>query len=159
MWQRSASLLLLVVTAGCASAPKLIPAPPERAQNAPLPVGVEVPGTQPAIDGPWLLVHEGERPVAYNLETGKRVVITAMGPSVEGVSVGGGKVVWADLRDDPAVSSKPGQLPQINQLNRQIMLYDLASGKVSQVTHDRAAQIGGLERRAQRPPWSLARVW
>ncbi len=134
-------LLLLLVT-GCAAGRMPGPQPqgPE-SQTAPLPIRTEFSGHVADVDGPWLVVQNGDQLTAHNLDTGKSVAIPTRGPLWGGYAVGGGKAVWSDLRNDPHVSGIQEQQTQPNLWNWDVMVMDLATGDVRQVTQNAGAQL------------------
>lgn len=150
-------LLLLLLLTGCATgrppgpeprAPEPESAPqsaasvsPDRAKNAPFPIRAEFPGHAADLDGAWLVVQSGDKLTAHNLETGQNIPIPTRGRLWGGFAVGGGKVVWSDLRNDPRVNGIQEQQMQPNLWNWDVMAMDLATGEVRQVTHDKGAQL------------------
>lgn len=146
-------LLLLLLAAGCTdvgparTGPQAQPGATtrgnpaqDRARNAPFPILAEFPAQEVEMDGPWLVAQSGDKLTAYNLETGQVLPVPTRGRLWSGFSAGGGKVVWADLRNDPRVDgAQEGQM-QPNLWNWDIMLMDLATGELRQLTRDSAAQ-------------------
>lgn len=136
-WPLTALLLLLLVA--CAAEKP----PASEAPYAPRSADSEFPGSGVAIDLPWVVVQGAGGLSAHNLESGKAVAIPVQGRQIVGFAVGGGKVVWSDLRHeprDPAGKDAHGQPLQAVRLNWDVMLLDLASGEVRQLTADPAAQ-------------------
>lgn len=143
MMRRLALGLVLLALIGCARQPEPInqmkPAT-AGAHEAPFPIQAELPGSAVDIDGDWLVVQNDDRLTAHHLQTGKTRIVPTKGRLWGGFAVGGGKLVWADLRNDPHVKVSGEQQVQPNLWNWDIMLMDLATGEVVPVTKHTAAQ-------------------
>lgn len=125
---------LLLLLAGCT--PAQAPAVKVAADIEPRAIDREFPGTNVALDLPWLIVADRDSLTVHNLETGKSRPVPVQGKRLAGFAAGGGKLVWADLR---AERRDPAAQPEV-RLNFDIELMDLNSGEVRTLTSDPAAQ-------------------